>query len=253
MKQSCCQALPVMNQAVSYRMLGDNLGVNSASVLCSCRPKAKAAATPGYVARPDGSFQVTRKEARPAYIAPNVPKKKAESIKDAAPPAFIRVFITPSCTFCFLWWHLSRFQVVSQQLAVLHPTVVVVQSAMQAAQSHTVLMLAMPIADCALGANRLKTRSLPPISRGPCLMQSRSLFKSALLLQQTARNQLCRCVSYAVDCLSQIHACAELTYIGCGLLLLMQCLFSEKSLSVALPACILLHPLSVLLPRARRT
>lgn len=56
----------------------------------ACRPKAKTAAMPGYMSMPDGSFKVVPKEGRPAYIAPNVPKKKAGVAADAR-PAFIQV------------------------------------------------------------------------------------------------------------------------------------------------------------------
>ena len=61
----------------------------------ACRPKAKAAAAPGYMSMPDGSFKVVPKEGRPAYIAPNVPKKRAGTAAADARPAFIQVCTAP--------------------------------------------------------------------------------------------------------------------------------------------------------------
>lgn len=56
---------------------------------------------PGYMSMPDGSFKVVPKEGRPAYIAPNVPKKKAGVAADAR-PAFIQV-CTASADHCLLF------------------------------------------------------------------------------------------------------------------------------------------------------
>lgn len=60
---------------------------------------------------PDGSFKVVPKEGRPAYIAPNVPKKRAGAAAADARPAFIQVCTAPDTYGSHKAWQCITFTV----------------------------------------------------------------------------------------------------------------------------------------------
>lgn len=100
------------------------------------------------------------KEGRPAYIAPNVPKKRAGAAAVDARPAFIQVCTAPDMhgshtSIC----NVSHLQSLPHLLAMLYSTVAVVFASEP--------MSFVEVADV---AGRYKTRSLSQKRQEPCLL-----------------------------------------------------------------------------------